>query len=113
MARSTYVYIVRTWPHEAWIEPKNVATFTVKREAQHIYPEGKRGGLRLWRYKDGEPDEGIVIDWEDKIKLPNKDRTYKLVMERSSQLNRREDMSLDALRGDNEQAQQILDAMDE
>lgn len=65
MARSTYVYVVRTWEHESWITPKNLGTFTVKREAHEKFPPSERGGRRLWRYKDGQPDEGVMIDWDE------------------------------------------------
>ncbi len=65
MARSTYIYVVRTWPHESFQTPDNVATFTVKREAHEKYPKRKQNGLQLWRYKDGVPDEGVVIPWEE------------------------------------------------
>ncbi len=101
MARSTYIYIVRSWPHERWQVPENLGAFTVKREALKKFPPDERGGRRLWRYKDGTPDEGVVIEWDEP----------ELKLERSS--GKREGMSIDALRGDNEQAQQILDSLDE
>ncbi|MEN6367598.1 MAG: hypothetical protein ABFC88_12345 [Thermoguttaceae bacterium] len=64
MARSTYIYFVRT--HAGNL----LGSFTVKHEAHSWvdrYPGYRRQDLQLSRMRDGDVDEKeeILIDWDD------------------------------------------------